>query len=37
MKHKQKCSKCEYEWESRVEVPKECPACKNRHWNKEKS
>jgi len=31
-----KCQKCGYEWQSRVENPKECPDCKSRHWNKEK-
>ncbi len=24
------CFKCKYEWESRVEKPKECPRCKTR-------
>lgn len=23
-----KCSKCGYEWESRIEKPKACPLCK---------
>ena len=27
-----KCNKCGYEWESRVENPKECPECKTRLW-----
>jgi len=30
---KLKCLKCGYEWESRKENPKECPACKSRYWN----
>ena len=25
-----KCIKCEYEWEARVEEPKACPRCKTR-------
>ncbi len=25
-----KCLKCDYEWEPRVEKPKECPECKTR-------
>lgn len=25
-----KCLKCKYEWEPRVENPKECPECKAR-------
>ena len=24
------CIKCDYIWESRVEIPKECPRCKSR-------
>lgn len=24
------CPKCKYEWESRVDQPKACPACKVR-------
>lgn len=24
------CTKCTYEWESRVSNPKECPRCKSR-------
>lgn len=26
------CIKCKYEWEGRVEIPKECPSCKCRNW-----
>lgn len=26
----EKCEKCTYEWESRVETPKACPRCKTR-------
>jgi len=26
----QNCNRCEYEWISRVESPKECPRCKTR-------
>ena len=29
----QKCLQCGYEWEARVENPKECPYCKVRNWN----
>ena len=36
MNMKQKCSKCSYEWESRVNKPKECPECKSRNWNDER-
>ena len=25
-----KCWKCGYEWDSRIESPKECPRCKTR-------
>lgn len=27
------CKQCNYEWEARVENPKECPNCKNRKWD----
>ena len=30
------CAKCGYEWESRVDVPKECPDCKSREWQEKK-
>ena len=33
---KQKCKLCKYEWESKVEDPKQCPRCKRYDWNKEK-
>jgi predicted Zn-ribbon and HTH transcriptional regulator len=29
-----KCLKCEYDWQPRVEKPKECPECKTRLWRK---
>lgn len=29
-----KCSRCGYEWKSRVERPKACPDCKRRDWDK---
>ena len=32
---KLKCNACAYEWMPRTKEPKECPACKNRNWNKE--
>ena len=25
---KQKCKKCNHEWDARIEKPKACPACK---------
>jgi predicted Zn-ribbon and HTH transcriptional regulator len=28
-----KCTKCEYEWNSRVEKPVACPRCKNYKWD----
>lgn len=28
------CAQCTYIWEARVELPKECPDCKSRRWNK---
>ena len=32
-----KCLRCEYEWESRLErKPKVCPKCKSYFWDKEK-
>ena len=31
-----KCKKCKYEWESRVDKPKECPECKSRNWKEYK-
>lgn len=30
-----KCKKCGYEWLSRIEKPKACPACKQYGWQKE--
>tara|TARA_Y100000034_G_C6843787_1_gene382042 strand:+ start:64 stop:225 length:162 start_codon:yes stop_codon:yes gene_type:complete len=30
MSKKMKCPKCEYEWSTRKDKPKECPRCKNR-------
>jgi predicted Zn-ribbon and HTH transcriptional regulator len=27
------CKKCGYEWQSRVEIPKQCPKCKRYGWN----
>ena len=30
-----KCKKCNYKWKSRIKkIPKECPDCKSRKWNK---
>jgi len=31
-----KCKRCSYGWESRVGLPKECPQCHSRLWNKER-
>jgi predicted Zn-ribbon and HTH transcriptional regulator len=28
-----KCLRCGYEWEARVNNPKECPQCKSREWS----
>ena len=29
-----KCKLCQYEWKSKVELPKQCPRCKRYDWNK---
>lgn len=29
-----KCLRCDYEWQGRIEKPKACPECKTRLWNK---
>jgi len=34
---KNKCKKCGYEWQGRVENPVECPKCKNRNWKEDKN
>jgi len=26
------CKYCKYEWESRIENPKQCPYCKRYNW-----
>lgn len=31
-----RCAKCGYDWKARAAVPKECPACKSRNWNRRK-
>jgi len=28
-----KCFQCQYEWESRKEIPKQCPRCKRYDWD----
>jgi len=33
-KNKKICTKCNYIWESIVEIPKQCPRCKRYDWNK---
>lgn len=30
---KNKCLRCEYEWEGRIKTPKACPYCKSMKWN----
>ena len=30
-----KCKRCNYEWESRVERPAQCPRCKRYDWDKD--
>lgn len=30
------CKLCEYEWEARVALPKQCPRCKRYDWNTER-
>ena len=32
---KNKCKRCGYEWDSRIENPKSCPRCKRYDWDKE--
>jgi predicted Zn-ribbon and HTH transcriptional regulator len=29
-----KCKVCDYEWESRVDKPAQCPRCKRYDWDK---
>ena len=29
---KNKCKHCNYEWDARVEKPKQCPRCKRYNW-----
>lgn len=37
MTQKNKCIKCGYEWEQRLDTkPKECPDCKSRNWDRKK-
>ncbi len=31
-----KCKLCGYEWESRKEIPKQCPKCKRYDYNEVK-
>jgi len=33
---KQKCLRCDYEWESDLEKPKTCPRCKSYYWSEER-
>lgn len=28
------CKKCNFDWIPRVIVPRSCPQCKSRYWNK---
>ena len=32
---KYKCNQCEYEWESKLKKPKQCPRCKRYDWDQE--
>lgn len=32
----QKCTKCKYQWFSKVDKPKQCPNCKSMNWKNEK-
>jgi len=35
--NKNKCLRCDYEWESRLErKPKVCPKCKSYFWDQER-
>ena len=34
---KNKCKLCDYEWESRVEKPAQCPRCKRYDWRENKN
>lgn len=34
---KNKCQKCEHEWDSRTEEPKACPRCKQYDWKKKEN
>ena len=31
-----RCLKCGFEWESVVDAPRACPACKIYHWKKQR-
>lgn len=31
------CKKCNHQWQSRVEIPTQCPKCKTYKWNLEKT
>ena len=31
-----KCLRCGYEWQKRIDIPKQCPRCKRYDWNKVK-
>lgn len=30
------CLRCEYVWQSRTALPRQCPRCKSPRWNKER-
>jgi len=33
---KQKCLRCEYEWESNLDRPRTCPRCKSYYWDEKR-
>lgn len=30
------CKRCEYQWDSKLEQPLQCPKCKSYAWNKQR-
>lgn len=32
-----RCLKCNYEWVKRVQLPKQCPRCKQYGWDNKKT
>ena len=33
IKYTQRCSKCQHEWETESEHPRQCPKCWSRRWD----